>query len=90
MTTPEPSTDRENRPRWLDDPKHQRSIFRLLLLVCALLVLGDLLFEKHAHFEYEYWFGFNAAYGFVAYVLIVTTAKGVRRLLGRREDYYDD
>ena len=33
--------------------------------------------------------GFYAGYGFVACVLLVLIAKEMRKLLMRREDYYD-
>ena len=41
----------------------------------------------------QYWLheriAFDAAFGFLAYVGLITAAKGIRRLLMRDEDYYD-
>ena len=35
------------------------------------------------------WFGFFAFFGFGAYVFIVLSAKALRRLIKRPEDYYE-
>ena len=55
---------------------------------------ADLLFHRHLNFAegvfpVEGWFGFYAIYGFVACVLLVLTATQMRKVLMRREDYYD-
>ena len=43
-----------------------------------------------AHFAIEQAFGFYALYGFAACVSLVLLARVMRRLLMRREDYWDD
>jgi hypothetical protein len=75
---------------WLDDPKNVRKIVYALVVVCVLLVLLDLFYDKHAHFDAENWFGFYGFYGFVCCVGLVLAAKELRRLVMRREDYYGD
>ena len=50
---------------------------------------GDFVYHKHVHFDFEAWPGFYAVVGFVSYVGLVFTAKGLRRLLKREEGYYD-
>lgn len=76
-------------PRWLDTPEAGRRIHNILAVVCALLFVGDFLYHKHVHFDFEGWTGFYPAAGFFSYVGLVFTAKGLRRLLKREEDYYD-
>ena len=78
-----------DRKYWLDDPKNVMRIVYALVAVCVLLVLLDFFFDKHAHFEPENWFGFYGFFGFVGCVGLVLTAKELRRLVMRREDYYE-
>ena len=76
-------------PRWLDEPRNVDKLVYGLYIVCAAMVLADLFYDKHPHFEFEHWFGFHAFYGFFACVVLVVLAKGLRLLLMRNEHYYD-
>ena len=71
-------------------PRTHQAIFLGLLLVCAGLIVFDLLHHQHGHFPYEELTGFHAGFGFLAYVAIVSTAKVLRRWVRRPEDYYGD
>lgn len=75
--------------RSLDDPATVRLIVRVLVFLCAGLLLIDLAYHKHTHFDFEGWFGFFPLFGFAAYCIIVAGAKQLRRLVMRDEDYYD-
>jgi len=77
--------------RWnkLDSPRGGRVAFRWLAVVCALLLVADLFYDKHAHYGFEDWFGFYGIYGFVGCVILVLAAKELRRLVMRDEDYYE-
>lgn len=64
---------------------------------CIGLAIGDIIYRLyfetqhelgHAPLFYENWPCFYGIMGFAAYSLIVTTAKGVRRVLARKENYY--
>ena len=72
---------------------YSRSLINLLVYalyaVCALLLLVDGLYHRHGYFGFEGWFGFYAFYGFGAYMLIVNSARLLRRLVRRDERYYD-
>lgn len=74
---------------WFEREANIRKIIHALYIVCALLLIADLLYEKHGHFAFEEWFGFFAFYGFLSYCFIVFSAKGLRRLIKRDEHYYD-
>ena len=74
---------------WLDDPRNVNKIVYGLYAVCALLVLCDLLYHKHVHFDFEEWLGFAGLYGFVACVALVLGARLLRVVVMRKEDYYD-
>jgi hypothetical protein len=75
--------------RWLDRPSSINLIIKVLVAACTLSVLADFFYHKHADYSFQEWIAFDAVFGFVAYVGLVTTAKGLRRLLMRDEDYYD-
>lgn len=75
---------------WIDEPKNVDRIVHVLYAVCALLVVIDILVPKHGPFAIEHWFGFYAFYGFIACVGLVIAAKGLRVILMRPEDYYDE
>jgi len=82
-----------NKKYWLDQPKNVNKIVYLLYAVCAALLLVELYIfifgHKHGHFDFENWFGFYAWFGFLAYISIVMSAKLFRKLIKRKEDYYD-
>ena len=80
----------ERKRYWLDEPRNVRTIYRALIVVCALLLLADAVYHKHVILAAEAWFGFYGIFGFVACVGLVLAAKELRKLLKRDETYYDD
>ena len=74
---------------WLDKPRNVKKLLIILYVVCALLLLTEVFYHKHAIISLEESFGFYGIYGFVACVILVLIAKEMRRLLGREEDYYE-
>ena len=80
---------KSNKKYWLDNPKNINKIVYLLYAICAVLLLSDFLYHQHTHFFFENWFGFFAWFGFLAYLTIVMSAKLLRKLIKRNEDYYD-
>ena len=81
--------ERGEKPRWLDDPRNVDRVARTLYVACALLVVIDLFVPKHGLFSIEHIPGFYAFYGFASSVFLVLTAKQLRRILIRPENYYD-
>lgn len=75
--------------RWLDDPRNVTRIVRGLAVLCGLALLADLFYTKHPHFDFEGWIAFYPVYGFIGSVFLVLSAKELRRVLRRDEDYYD-
>lgn len=80
---------RSEKPYWLDKPGSVEKVYWSVVVVCAVLILLDLFYAKHAEFAFEYYFGFYGIYGFVSCVFLVLAAKQIRKLLKRDEDYYD-
>ncbi|MBN4083083.1 hypothetical protein JYU08_00190 [bacterium AH-315-B06] len=79
-----------DRKYWLDRPGSIDKIYWALCALCALLFIADAVYVKHPTFAVEAWFGFFAIFGFVFSVGLVLSAKQLRRILIRKEDYYDD
>lgn len=77
------------RKRWLDHPRNVTRLYRALWVVGFALLLGELLVHRHEDVAFAARFGFYALYGFVACVALVLTAKALRRVLKRPEDYYE-
>lgn len=76
-------------PGVFDRPQTANRIYYVLLACCVGLVLADFTYHKHGHFSFEEIPGFHAGFGFLAYVGLVLTSTQLRKLLKRREDYYD-
>jgi len=75
---------------WLDKRRNVMRLIWLLAALCLISLLVDLVFERHSDFFWEGWFGFYGFFGFVACVALVLVAKEMRRVLMRKEDYYDE
>ncbi len=88
MTESTPSQTAE-QPRWLDRAENVRKVYYGVWVICALLLVIELFIDKHGETDAEHWFGFHGFYGFVACVALVLAAKLLRRVLMRKEDYYD-
>lgn len=76
--------------RWLDHPENVRKVYYSVWVICALLLLAELLIEKHGEVDLEHIFGFHGFYGLIACVALVLVAKLLRRGISRPENYYDD
>ncbi len=80
----------EGDRRWLDEPANVEKLIKVLYVLCAGLLVADFTYHKHGHFDFEDWPEFNAVYGFAAFVFIVFVAVGLRKLITRPEDYYEE
>jgi len=89
MATPPPSNHSGGPRSPFEHPAIGKRILIALSIVCALVFVLDAAYHKHGHFSFEDWFGFHAFAGFLAYSFIVLSAKLLRRVLKRGEDYYD-
>ncbi len=73
---------------WLARPATIRLLWRVLWAVLALTVAAQLVIKVKGYFGVDGWFGFGAAYGFLACLLMVLFAKGLGYFLKRDENYY--
>lgn len=72
-----------------DNPRNVSILKLSLYIICALLILMDFILHRHVLHEWEHITGFYAIFGFVAYLVIVQGANQLRKLVKRKEDYYD-
>lgn len=81
-------SDNQTNGGWADRPATRQRIRNVLYVVCGLLVLADFVVHRHTVHPLEHVPAFYAIYGFIALVAVVLLAKGLRRLVGRDEEYY--
>ena len=72
-----------------DDPRNVKRLLKVFYIICAGLVLTDIVHHRHVIHTWENLWGFYAIFGFVACVALVLIAKEMRKVLMRSEDYYD-
>ena len=76
---------------WLDSKKNVDKIWYALVCLCALSVLADFFYHKHvAHPVEDLIVGMYGWYGFIGCVFLVLSAKLLRRILMRPENYYKE
>lgn len=78
----------EEQQHLFDKPENIRRLLRILYLACALLLVLDLIIHRHVIHTWESLWGFYGFYGFLACIGLVLTAKQLRKILQRPEDYY--
>lgn len=93
------ATDSNDKKHFFDDPGNVRLVLRSFYTACAALFLLDVVdllqpwtgwsVLRRAEESWEGITGFYGIYGFIACVLLVLTAKQMRKILMRDEDYYD-
>jgi hypothetical protein len=72
-----------------DNPRNVTRLLRGFYLVCAILLILDFVLHRHIAHSWENLPEFYAVFGFVACVLLVLIAKELRKLIMRKEEYYD-
>lgn len=72
-----------------DDSRNIKRLLRVLYAVCAALLLLDVVHHRHVIHDWEGLWGFYGIFGFVACVALVLIAKEMRKVVMRKEDYYD-
>lgn len=75
---------------WLVRPESIRLLWRVGLVVLALLVMADFFVHAHPSFQVDGTFGFYSWFGLVVCVAMVIFAKALGVFLKRKDSYYDD
>lgn len=72
-----------------DNPKNVKKLRIFFYIVLVGLLIAELFIHKHHGLSWEHYHGFYAVYGFLSYVFLIFVAKILRKIVMRREDYYD-
>lgn len=78
---------------WADNPTFIRIFLGVLIGACVLSAFAGLVtswHNPHPHFEVETLGVFFAIWGFAAFTFIVLAGQHLRKLVGRKEEYYDE
>jgi hypothetical protein len=75
------------KPSWVE--RNVDLIYGMLIGFAAMLTFSELLYEHHPHFDIERIPEFFELFGFIAFVFIVFAGKALRKLIMRKEDYYE-
>jgi hypothetical protein len=79
----------EKKHIW-DDYKNVKRLLAVFFTICGLLLATDFFIHRHVELEAEQIFGFYAFFGLIGSLFLVLSAKELRRILMRKEDYYGD
>lgn len=80
----------QNKPDFFDKPENIAKIIRIFYVICVLLVVADFIVHRHIYHDWENIPAFYAIYGFIGCVILVLIAKAMRKVLMKKEDYYDE
>jgi len=80
----------DDKQYFFDKPENIKKLLRVFYVCCAVLILLDLVVHRHIYHSWENLPGFYPLYGFVGCVVLVLIAREMRKVLMRKEDYYDD
>ncbi len=78
----------EHKPNSVPPPWAGR-ILVFLFVLCAVVLLPDFFVDRDIHHPLEKWPILYPVFGFVGISLLILISKVLRRLVMRREDYYD-
>lgn len=79
-----------DKQHFFDKPENVNRVLKVFYGICIILVIADFVLHRHIGFDWEKIPAFYSIYGFVACVLLVIVAKQMRKVLMRKEDYYDE
>jgi hypothetical protein len=82
-------TKHEQKKHLFDNPNNVSLLLRVFYTICAVLFILDFVLHRHVTHSWENLPGFYAIFGFVACVALVLIANQMRKVLMRKEDYYD-
>ncbi len=83
----------DEKPGWADRKDFRNGFLTLLVvasIAAALAGLNAAWENPHPHFAVEGWKIFFAVWGFAAFMFIVLAGQHLRKLVGRKEDYYEE
>lgn len=79
----------DNKVYFFDKPENIKKLLKVFYGLCAILLLLDFVVHRHIVHRFENLPGFYPLYGFVGCVVLVLIATEMRKVLMRKENYYD-
>lgn len=77
------------KERFLDRRENVDRLLWGVTVVGAILLLVDFLYHRHVYHSWEHLWGFYGIFGAISIIVLVQTAKGLRKLVMRDEDHYE-
>jgi len=75
---------------FLDDPRNVQRLLYVFYFISALSIFAEFFIKRYVDHPWEALFGFYGIYGFAACIIFVLIATQLRKLVMRKEDYYDN
>ena len=82
--------NQDGKTYFFDKPENVKRVLKGFYAICIILVIADFFVHRHIGFSWEEIPAFYAIYGFVACVILVVLSKEMRKVVMRKEDYYDE
>ena len=82
--------DKDQKTYLFDKPENVKRLLNGFYVFCIILIIADFIIHRHTTMAWENIPAFYAIYGFVACVLLVVIAKMMRKVVMRKEGYYDE
>ena len=83
-------SETDKKTHIFDNPRNVERLLKGFYAICILLIIADFVIHRHTMMEWEKIPAFYAIYGFAACVLLVVVAKIIRKVVMRKENYYDE
>jgi len=83
-------SEQDQKEHFFDKPENVNRLLKGFYAICILLVVADFVIHRHISLSWEEIPAFYALYGFIACVVLVVIAKEMRKVIMRKEDYYDE
>ena len=76
------------KTHWLDHPETPRRLWTGLGVALVLIIIAEF-FVTHHHEGLMFSFGFSAWFGFLVAAVSIVFSKGWKKVLKRKDTYYD-
>ena len=83
-------SEQDQKEYFFDKPKNIKHVLWGFYVICIILVIADFVVHRHISLSWENIPAFYAIYGFIACVVLVVIANEMRKVIMRKEDYYDE
>ena len=83
-------SDKATNTHIFDNPRNVERLLKGFYAICIILVIADFIIHRHTTMAWEKLPAFYALYGFTACVVLVVVAKLMRKVIMRKENYYDE